>query len=273
MAVKRTSDNKAASARRGIQSIEIGVGLLEALTRSSEAMTLTRLSQEVGLPPSNAHRYLKSFVRMGLVRQDPASGRYDLGAFALQLGLAALARLDILESAAQRMKELTREVHVTGLLSIWGELGPTIVRWQRSSRPFVTALNVGSVLPVLGSATGHVFLAWLPREVTAPLVDAELRRAGRTGGPVPASPADVTDLVERTRSQGYATIDGRLIPGLRAISAPVLDMQGEASAAITLIDPEPTLVKARSAAAKRLLEVCGDLSRENGHDASKAARR
>lgn len=175
------------------------------------------------------------------------------------------------EMLSRVLVSVTRAVDVTGLLCIWGELGPTVIRWQRSRRPFVTARNIGSVLPVVGSATGHVFLSYLPRELTAPQVDRELRRRDPASGALPRSRADVSELVEQTRARGYASVDGRLIPGLRAISAPVLDMQGHASAAITLIDPEPALVRTDHPALKALLGACSELSRENGYDARRSS--
>jgi hypothetical protein len=55
---------------------------------------LKDLAAAAGMSAAKAHRYLVSFQRLGLVTQDPRSTRYDLGPAALQLGLAALARLD-----------------------------------------------------------------------------------------------------------------------------------------------------------------------------------
>ena len=57
----------------------------------------------VGMPAAKAHRYLASFMPAGLIEQHPESGRYDLGPFALELGLglAAMARLDPLALAGR----------------------------------------------------------------------------------------------------------------------------------------------------------------------------
>src|ERR1700759_4885317 len=80
--------------RSGIQSIEVGFKLLDVLTPEPRAMMLRDLAQRAGMSPAKAHRYLVSFLRLGVVSQDPLSGRYELGGFALQLGLARLARVD-----------------------------------------------------------------------------------------------------------------------------------------------------------------------------------
>ncbi|HEX2333129.1 MAG TPA: helix-turn-helix domain-containing protein, partial [Burkholderiales bacterium] len=53
--------------RRGIQSIDTGIRLLEALQSSDGPLALKDLSAQSEMDPSSAHRYLASFVRCGLV--------------------------------------------------------------------------------------------------------------------------------------------------------------------------------------------------------------
>ena len=79
--------------RRGIQSVDTGIRLLEVLERADGPLALKDLSAQAELDPSSAHRYLASFVRSGLVRQD-ADSRYDFGPLALHIGLAAIRRIE-----------------------------------------------------------------------------------------------------------------------------------------------------------------------------------
>ena len=85
--------------RRGIQSVEVGGTLLQALVRHGGPMMLKDLAADAGMPAAKAHPYLVSFGKLGLIEQDPASGRYGLGPFALQMGLTALHALDPLKAA------------------------------------------------------------------------------------------------------------------------------------------------------------------------------
>lgn len=73
--------------RQGIQSIEVGARLLRALAANGRSMMLRDVARNAGMPAAKAHRYLVSFMRMGLVEQDANTGRYDLGEFSLELGL------------------------------------------------------------------------------------------------------------------------------------------------------------------------------------------
>ena len=145
--------------QQGIQSIEIGAQLLSALAANGRSMKLSELALKAGMPPAKAHRYLVSFIRMGLIEQDANSGRYDLGTFALQLGLASLSRIDVVRLADPFLQDLCDEIGETVALSVWGSHGPTCVRLIESGEPITVTLRIGVVLPLTTSATGlaHAF--------------------------------------------------------------------------------------------------------------------
>ena len=136
--------------RRGIQSIDTGIRLLEVLEQTGGPLALKELSARAELDPSGAHRYLASFVRCGLVVQGTDS-RYDFGPLALRLGLAAMQRSDPVQATERALPALVAETGLTALLAVWSNRGPTIVHWQRN-RNLVTSLNLGSVLPVARSS-------------------------------------------------------------------------------------------------------------------------
>jgi DNA-binding IclR family transcriptional regulator len=249
--------------RRGIQSIETGIRVLEALERADGPLALKDLSARAKLDPSSAHRYLASFVHCGLVRQDP-DARYDFGPLALRIGLAAMQRLDPMQLAERALPALVAETGYTALLSVWSNRGPTVVHWQRSKNPFTTNLALGSVLPIFRSATGAVMVAFLPAAVTAEAVSAESRREN-------VDREAFARAVERAKRTRLAFVDSSVIPGLSAIASPVLDLNGEVVAAVTLIGTDPALAKPSHPAAPVLLRLCDRLSREFGAPALRPA--
>src|ERR1700688_4609781 len=108
-----STDSAEEKSRSGIQSIEGGFRLLGVLTNEPRAMMLRDLAQRAGMSPAKAHRYLVSFLRLGAVSQDPVSGRYELGGFALQMGLARLARVDGVKLARIALTEVRDRVYQT----------------------------------------------------------------------------------------------------------------------------------------------------------------
>jgi DNA-binding IclR family transcriptional regulator len=243
----------------GIQALDAALRVLLTMARMDGAVGVSDLARECAMPASKAHRYLSSFLHAGLVRQSGRAGKYDLGPAAIELGLAALSRHDIFNSVADDLPGLTAETGLTALLCVWGNSGPTVVRWQRAPSFVVTSLGLGTTLPVLTSATGRVFLAYLPDGVTRERLEHELERARASARLFPDMSPDrngVERLVADTRRDGIAAIDGRFIPGLVAIAAPVLDWQGEAQAVVTLIGTDPRDIVIGSPVARRLTEFC-----------------
>src|SRR4051812_823285 len=133
--------------RRGIQSIDTGIRLLEVMEKSDGPLALKELSAKADMDPSGAHRYLASFVRCGLVRQE-ADSRYDFGPLALHMGLAAVRRLDPVQLIEQALPALVAETGYTALLTVWSNRGPPVVHGQRPRNPSATNLALGSVLPI-----------------------------------------------------------------------------------------------------------------------------
>jgi DNA-binding IclR family transcriptional regulator len=241
--------------RRGIQSIETGVPLLEALERSGGPLALRELAARAGLDPSGAHRYLASFMRCGLVVQGSDS-RYDFGPFALRVGLAAIQRLDPVQATERALPGLVEETGCTALLAVWSNRGPTVVHWQRHGN-LVTSLNLGSVLPVSRSSAGRMLLAFLPEKVTAEALAYEAKREK-------VDREALARELERSRKSRLAYADRTVIPGLHAAASVVLGWNGEAAAAVALIGPDPELARPNNAAALALRRLCDRLSRESG---------
>lgn len=238
-------DEAAERSRAGIQSVEVGFALLAALAASRGPLMLRDLAAAADMSAAKAHRYLVSFQRLGLVVQEPASTRYDLGPAALSLGLAALTRLDAVRMARERLALLAPRIGHTLALAVWGNHGPTIVHWQESPLAQPVNLRLGDVMPLLSSATGRCFAAFMSPEVVAPLLKEELARAvkmRRTD--LPATMAEVNTLLAEVRERGAARVVDTLLPGIVAFCAPVFDADGHLELGITTLgsiatfDPE-----------------------------------
>lgn len=219
--------------QQGVQSIEVGGRLLECLAAAEGPMMLKELALAADMPAPQAHRYLVSFMRMGLVEQHAETGLYDLGAFALQLGLSALGRIEPVTIASARLRELSREIHQTVALAVWANHGATMVRWVSTDTPVAATLRLGSVMPLTRSATGGVFLAYLSRPTTSKLVRQELAENARHQL-TPTTVAEVDESIERIRRRGHA-YTGDFIPGVEGASAPIFDHSGEIVLALTAL--------------------------------------
>jgi DNA-binding IclR family transcriptional regulator len=253
--------------RSGIQSIEVGFKLLQALAVSPRAMMLRDLAAAAEMNPAKAHRYLVSFQRLGMVAQDPVGGRYDLGPFALQLGLAGLNRLDPVKKARPILSQLRDEIEQTVGIAVWGNHGPTIVHWEESSHPVTVSLRLGDVMPMLNSATGRLFGAYLPRRQTLPLIERELRERQQDEVPeLPRTLADYDAVCAEVRAHGAARIRGGVLPGINAISMPVFDANGHVSMALIVLGAQSVFdAEWGGAVHRRVRAIAQQISTELGY--------
>jgi DNA-binding IclR family transcriptional regulator len=243
----------------GIQALDAALRVLAEMGQLNGPATLSDIARACDMPPSKVYRYLASFQQAGLVEQAERSGRYDLGRGAALLGLSAIARHDFVNRVSDTLPELSVTTGMSALLSVLGNEGATVIRWERAASPAVTSIGLGTTLPLLKSATGRVLLAWAPRAPLQSLLETEIRIAQRNPNMFPditPTTAGIEKLNAETRAKGYSSVDGRFIPGLVAIAAPILDWQNEAQAVVTLVgtDPSATLPDSKPPAA--LLAFC-----------------
>ena len=158
------SDESSTKEQRAIQSVEVGGRLLLALAAHPTPMTLKDLAAGAQLPPSRAHPYLVSYGRLGLVAQDPVSGRYALGPAALQLGLTALHQCEPVRVAEPVAEALAAETGQAVAVAVWGNFGPTVIRMIDARQPLHVTMRAGTVMSPFGTATGRAFAAVLRPE-------------------------------------------------------------------------------------------------------------
>lgn len=255
-----------ASAKGGVQSAEVALRLLRVLVEARKPMMLRDLAAAARMPPAKAHRYLVSLAREGYVEQDGAGGLYDLGPYALELALACLARIDYVRIASAALPELCRRVDQTVALAVWGERGPVFVRWEEPLHAVASNIRLGSVIPVLNSASGRVLAAYLRRELVDPFIDEELKQAARARYKRgPQSRRAVDQLLAEIRRTGLARVSGDLMSGINAVSAPVFDNRGRVVLALTVLGDATRFDGHDGPVARTVKETALDVSRRLGY--------
>lgn len=254
---------------RGVQSVEIGGRLLGLLAASSQPMMLRDLAQAAELTPGQAHAYMTSLRKLEMVEQD-AAGRYRLGPFALHLGLARLRATDPYKLAAEAVVGLAEQLNLMVAVTVWGTHGPTIVLVQEASNYIHANVRAGGMFTVTGTATGKIFAAYLPPQLVAPVVQAELRAAQKGWSDVGALSDEALEReVEKVRRNGIAATTDLPVPGISALSAPVFNHSNHLQLAITIIGPTRNIdVDLAGPHAAALRKFTQDLSAKLGHGKS-----
>jgi DNA-binding IclR family transcriptional regulator len=221
---------------RGIQSIEIGCAILQALSFATAPMQLKDIAQVAGMPASKVRFYLVSFLREGMIVQDSKTGRYSLGPAIIRLGLSAIRQSDLVSLAQEPMLELRDKTGLTCFLSIWGNRGPTIVQKFEGDEYSPLNVRVGFGLPLTSSPTGNIYCAWMPKRDLEPFLRLERDGKDVTGVHVVGN-GELNAAVEMVRSHGHAVSRNRVNEGYSAAAAPLFDAIGDLAGALSLVGP------------------------------------
>jgi DNA-binding IclR family transcriptional regulator len=226
----------------GIQSIEVGGRVLDVLVDATGPVPLSQLAEGAGIAPSNARRYLISFMRMGLVAQEPISGHYEFGPLAFRIGVAWLNRVNIFRRGAPALTDLRDQIDETVYLSIWSDTGPTIVTIEESSHPIKLNAQIGATLPLLTTSTGQIFAGYLAWNVVEPLIQAELvKLPPDILAEILDTAKDVPAMLQLVRQRGYSDLASIRQRGIHAITAPVFDFKQRLAGAITAITQQRSI--------------------------------
>jgi len=230
VAAVRTRDR-----RQRVQAAETGMVILKALSRLNGRASLNALSLAVKESPAKVHRYLVSLIEEGLVAQDDISQHYYLGLEAMLIGLAAMRQADPVRITEPSLARLRESLDVTCFVAVMGNMGPTIIRFDEPGLPVSVNVRVGSVLSMLWSATGRIFLGLLPEPRIRAIADKELAIASTELRAQLDADDPIGQLCSDVRAAQCAVVKDTNLKGISAVSAPVYNNAGRLCASLTAL--------------------------------------
>jgi DNA-binding IclR family transcriptional regulator len=214
---------------RPIATVGRAVAVLRALAEAPDDLGNNEIARRTGINASTISRLLATLAQDEMVSRTPENGRFRLGPRLVELGNAALARVDMRQLGRPHLVALTDATGETSTLSVpYGEATITVdfVQTHASVR---SVAQVGRPSVTHATATGKVFLAYqgpLPESPLLPFTDRTITDLG-------ALAAEVASVRER----GWAQAVGEREDDLNAVAAPVLDPQGDLVAVLGLQGP------------------------------------
>lgn len=219
-----------------VNSLAKGLRVLEAFGAEVPEMTLSEVADAADLDPGTAHRMLKTLQLLGYVHRDPVTKRFKLTLKVADLGFNAIGRTDFRDLARPILRALVGELTEAASL---GVLDGADILYLERVRAGMTRLGVdirtGTTIPAYCSAIGHSILAFSPDET----IERVMSTAPRSDH-VPIEPFDEKALNEALsviRERSYALTSSLVSGGLIILAAPVLDRDGYAMAAVSLVAP------------------------------------
>lgn len=249
-----------------VSSAERCLALLELLSGMPDGMPLSRISQQLELPQSAAHRLLTTLVQLGYVRQDPASDFYAPTLAVAAMGLRLLSNLnlpDICQPALDRLASWSGELVRLSILENGRLLWIAKAQGSRSGLRYDPI--TGRDVPLHTTAMGKAWLATLPEDEAVRLVHDRGFDGALVGPNAIRDEATLRTELKVTRARGFGLVREEAEAGVAAIAVIIRDgLQPGASpvAALSIAGPSFRLSDERLHGLLPMLRECGlELSR------------
>ena len=185
--------------------IERALSLLESLTADPGGMPMQTLADQLQIPKSATHRMLAELIRLGYVRQDPQTSRYQLSTKLVALGFRYLANsgADVVQPILDRLAEETGELVRLGVID--GERLTWIAKSQGARGGLRYDPDMGRDAPLSSTASGHAWLASMSdAEALAKVAQQTPIDPAELGPNAPRTEAALLERLRLAREHGYA---------------------------------------------------------------------
>lgn len=243
-------------------TLQRGLSILQFIATAGEA-TPTTVASGLNTSRSTTYRIIETLRAAGFLDTDSRTGGLRLGVKAIELGMAALADVDVINVAPPYLRELAASTLETVFLAVPNNDEMVYVFKEESSLPVRMNCKLGSRRPLHSTALGKAYMSALPDD-ERPVLISRLNLVRFTANTITDPDRLEADLVT-SRARGYAVDDVEGEEGVSCLAAPVCDYAGLPIAAISVSGPTERIGPQASEIGGRVAETAASLSRRLGY--------
>lgn len=148
-----------------------GLRVLEAFTPEQRWLTNANIAERARMPKPTVTRFTKALVAGGYLSFDPGRRQYCLGTGVLALGYAGRVGNNVSEAVRPYLQRLADDFGIHAALVGRDKTNVIHLEVCRSADRLTTLqLDIGSRIPLAGTASGHALLSRIPEEERAYLL-------------------------------------------------------------------------------------------------------
>lgn len=254
----------AIKSRYTVQSLAVGLQVLEALVRAGGLVGVTELADALGVSKWVAFRHLQTMCEQGFAVRDSVSEKYEAGRRLSALMDTLPPRFAWIHRAREEMHRLRQEVGLTVALAgiLRDQSGVTIIDVHTGNQDVLLTPKLGAFFDFHCAAHGKVALAFGKPELLTRVMEGTLPQRG------PNTITDVEALgreIRKVKKRGWADAPEQDESNMNALTAPIFSLGGQYEGSVGIfgsIDqlpspPPPAYVRAVTAAAERISRRLG----------------
>ncbi|MDX2247329.1 MAG: helix-turn-helix domain-containing protein [Bacteroidia bacterium] len=207
-------------------ALDKGLDILEALCQCENGLTQQEIAARLGRNLGEIYRMLTALVRRNYVAN--YGNVYTLTAKLFQLSHFHPPTYRLLTEAMPIMEELSREILFPCDLRVYNKGVQVVIASIQPPNGLGFMTRVGSEIAVAPSASGFVLVAFQDPVITNLRIQESLLNKSD------AEIHNFRSILQEVGAKGFASIQSNQYAGLHAISFPILDINRNAIAAMTV---------------------------------------
>ena len=232
--------------RQTIRAVDRALDVLMCFSRQIPELTLTQISDRVGIHKSTVHRLLATLQAKHFVERDIETGAYRLGINMFQMTYPTLNYNDLRSAAAPYLHQLNEQYRESVNLSFLDGVDVIHLDVVESPQQIKLAGAIGQRLPAFCTATGKAILAFSPKELVHRIIERGMHQYTET---TLDSPEIFFENLKQTQQRGFAMSLEEFEDGINAVAAPILTQDAQPIASIAVAGPSYRLSQ------ERMLEI------------------
>ena len=214
-----------------MNSVDNVAKVLRLFTPDRGVLSVTEVSQLLGLAKSSTSRLLKAMAQAGLLAVAGQGAGYSVGNLIFETSRRHRAHSTLSVIADEALARIVKATGHTGYIAMLDGTEVLGLRMRPGSKPLRVVTSPGDRLPAFCSSTGRAMLARLDDPAGRALYPAPLQP------PSPNAPQTIDDLLAAlatVREKGWSLATDEILPGVESIAVCVDDRESGERVAICL---------------------------------------
>ncbi|MCL1838752.1 MAG: IclR family transcriptional regulator [Propionibacteriaceae bacterium] len=221
------------------------------------------IAREMNLSRSTTYRILNTLCEYGLLERMDSGRQLSLGFQAAEIGMAAVAYLDVAQVARVPMQELAQRVGETVFLAVNSDDEMVYVHKEMGWHAVAHSSEIGQRNPLHCTSMGRAFLSNLPDAEMLSVVH-RLTLSQRT----PQTITDVDKLIEdirESRARGYAIDNCENVEAVACCGASILNYLNRPVASLSVAGPAERILAEIESISEATMQTAASISKMLGH--------
>lgn len=239
------------------------LSVLTMLGKYPDGLSHQELCDRLSIPLATMHRILKTLVNESFITRSPVSKKYFLGSASKDL-VEASDFSSLLVSPPIPLLDAARDSGETIFLTQLVDRRVVCVSMVESYHSLRLFVRIGQEMPIYPAASARSILAHVDRQILASiLVEQERKSIPEKGF---NNNQNFLAHLERIKEQGFDVCDNELDEYVWAVSAPIYNIDGQVSMAVTLAGASVRMksIESKVKAATTILKTANAISELRG---------